>query len=114
MTPYNQILDLFNTKEDNYLEKIMECFKQLNSVQEMQDIIERFEKLNESCRSDELKDFITELYGIKWQLKHFQKGLKKNDTAPYKKYTDYENIKTDQEVVNKQTMLKFQLHQQEN
>jgi hypothetical protein len=107
MTPYNQILDLFNTKEDNYLEKIMECFKQLNSVQEMQDIIERFEKLNESCRSDKLKDFITELYGIKWQLQHFQKGLKKNDTAPYKKYTDYEKVKTDQEEVNKQTRLKY-------
>ena len=114
MTLYNQILDLFNTKEYNYLEKIMECFKMLNSVQEMQNIIESFEKLNESCKSDELKDFITELYGIKWQLKHFQKGKKKNDIAPYKKYTDCENIRTDQEVINKQTVIKFQLPQQEN
>ena len=77
MTPYNQILELFNTKEDNYLEKIMECFKTLNSVQEMQDIIERFEKLNESWKSRELKDFISQLAGIKWQLQHFQKGQKK-------------------------------------
>ena len=106
---YNQILDLFNTKEDNYLEKIIECFKRLDSVQEMEDIIQRFEKLNKSWRSSELKDFITELYGIKWQLKHFQKGQKKNDIAPYKKYTDYENIKTDQEEINKQTKLKYSI-----
>lgn len=109
MTPYNQILDFFNTEKDNYLEKIIECFKQLNSVQEMEDIIQRFEKLNKSWRSNELKDFITELYGIKWQLKHFQKGKKKNDIAPYKKYTDYENIKTDQEEINKQTKLKYSI-----
>ena len=114
MNPYNQILDLFNTKEDNYLEKIMECFKMLDSVQEMENIIERFEKFNESWKSDDLKDFTSQLAGIKWQLQHFQKGLKKNDTAPYKKYTDYENIKADQEVVNKQTILKFQSLQQEN
>ena len=72
MTPYNQILELFNTKEDNCLEKIMECFKQLDSVQEMQDIIERFEKFNESWKSNEFQDFTSELSGIKWQLQHFQ------------------------------------------
>lgn len=107
MTPYNQILDLFNTKEDNYLEKIMECFKRLNSVQEMQDIIQRFVKFNESCESNELKDFISELAGIQWQLQHFQKGQKKNLISPYT-HLDYENIKKDQCKINEETIKRFQ------
>ena len=113
MTPYNQILYLFNTKEDNYLEKIMECFKTLDSVQEMEDIIQRFEKLNESWKSRELKDFISQLAGIKWQLQHFQKGQKKNNISPYK-HIDYANIQKDQCKINEDTILKFQSLQQEN
>jgi len=107
MTPYNQILDLFNTMEDSYLEKIIECFKRLDSVQEMEDIIHRLEEFNESWKSQQFKDFISKLGGIKWQLQHFQKGQKKNLISPYK-HLDYENIKKDQCKINAETIKRFQ------
>ena len=85
----------------------MECFKMLNTVQEMEDIIERFEEFNKTWKSDDLKDFISQLVGIKWQLQHFQKGQSKNLISPYT-HLDYDDIKKDQCKINEDTIKKFQ------
>ena len=108
-----QIQELVNTKQDGWLKTIPLLFNYIESIKLMKGIINQLEIFNQNWENKELYNMICELNGMLW-IKLYQKGQKKYVISPYKEPQDFEKVKVDQEEINKQTMLKFQSHQQQN
>jgi hypothetical protein len=108
-----QIQELINTKQDGWLKTIPLLFNYIESIKLMKGIINQLEIFNQNWENKEFYNMICELNEMLW-IKLYQKGQKKSSISPYNEPQDFEKVKVDQEEINKQTMLKFQSHQQQN
>jgi|688.fasta_scaffold35982_16 hypothetical protein len=104
ISPDDNIISLINefisTLPDGYIEIVETLLAELP--------IEIQEKFAIEIEKKQLKDLASRAWGIYWKS-HYEISKKK-----YLQGFDYDKVKMDQEEINKQTMLKFQLHQQEN
>lgn len=104
ISPNDNIISLINefilTLPDGYIEIVETLLADLP--------IELQEKFAIEIEQKQLQKLASRAWGVYWKS-HYEISKKQ-----YFQGFDYEKVKTDQEEINKQTMLKFQSHQQEN